>query len=328
MGTVCLAVIGTGSVGMKYIKVLRQLAGVRTVAIPTRPARHHELEQAGYTTAKDLSEAVRMGARLCIVATDTGRHMQDTLSAVDRKLDVLVEKPLATDALQASRLCGEIAEAGRKVFVGCVLRFSESLNTFRRLVSNIGRLHSVRIECQSYLPDWRPDRPYHNSYSARAEEGGVLRDLIHEIDYAGWILGWPKTLQARIRNLGRLGIESDEVADLMWETLDGCMVSVCLDYLTRPSRRHIRALGQDGTLEWDGIENITTLALADAAVRVMRSTQTRDEMFLEQAQAFIDSCQGLRNSRLATGEDGVKALAVCDAGRRASESGREEEVRY
>ncbi len=37
---------------------------------------------------------------------------------------------------------------------------------------------------QSWLPDWRPDRDYRESYSARLDEGGVLRDLVHEIDYA------------------------------------------------------------------------------------------------------------------------------------------------
>lgn len=323
-----VAVVGAGSIGMRHLRVLQRMPGVLPVAIPTRPARFKELKEDGYVAARDLLEAARMGATLCIVATDTGRHVEDAFAAVENRMDVLVEKPLSTDASEAKKLCLRTAGSGRQIFVGCVLRFSESLNRFRDLLNRIGHLHSVRIECQSYLPDWRPGRPYQELYSARAAEGGVLRDLIHEIDYAGWIFGWPKTLQARIRNLGRLGIESDEVADLMWETRDGCMVSVCLDYLTRPSRRRIRVLGEHGTLEWDGIENITTLALADATVQVMRSSQTRDEMFLEQARAFIDACQGLRNPRLATGEDGVKALAVCDAGRRASESRREEHIDY
>jgi len=325
---VTVAIVGTGSAGNKHLKVLQQMPGVLPIAIPMRPARIHKLEDDGYATVRDLSEAVRMGVVLCIIATDTGQHLQDGLSAVERGLDILVEKPLSTDALQASRLCLRATEASRKVFVGCVLRFSESLSRFREWLGNIGRLHSVRIECQSYLPDWRPERSYRESYSARADEGGVLRDLIHEIDYAGWIFGWPVALQARVRNLERLGIASDEIADLIWETPEGCLVSVSLDYLSRPSRRRMRATGEFGTVEWDGIEGMVTLVLAGGDEQVFRSSQTLEEMLLTQDLAFVEASRGNHDTRLATGEDGVRALAVCDAARQAAETRCEEKVNY
>lgn len=322
-----VAVIGTGSMGMKHLKVLREIPGVRPVAIPIRPGRLEELRKAGYLAVKDISETGRVGATLCIIATDTGRHVEDGLVAVKAGLDLLVEKPLSTDASEAKKLCLEAAGSGRQIFVGCVLRFSESLNRFRDLLNRIGHLHSVRIECQSYLPDWRPDRPYHNSYSARAEEGGALRDLIHEIDYAGWILGWPNAVQAHLRNLGRLGIKADEAADLMWET-DGCLVSVSLDYLSRPPRRFMRASGELGTIQWDGIGGTVTMALADEENQLFRYAQASDEMLLAQALAFINACHGDPDSRLATCEEGVKALSVCDAARLASENRREERIQY
>ena len=219
-------------------------------------------------------------------------------------------------------------ETGRILFVGCVMRFSDSLGRFPALLGKIGRIHSVRIECQSYLPDWRPNRHYLDCYSARADEGGVLRDLIHEIDYAGWIFGWPVALQANVKNLGRLGIEADEIAKLMWEGKGGVLVSLTLDYLTRPPRRCMTAMGEHGTLEWDGIEGTVALALAGAPLEVVRSSQTRQEAFLAQAAAFIGTQNGVCDPRLATGEEGVNALAICDAGRRASENRCEEVVIY
>ena len=323
-----IAVIGMGNIGARHLRVLRQIDNVCPVAISRRPERAKELEKLGYMTAGDLRVAADMGATFCIIATETGRHMQDGLLALENGLDVLVEKPLSVNAGEARKLCVAAEEKGRRIFVGCCLRFSESLNTFRGLVGAIGRLHSVRIECQSYLPDWRPTRPYRDSYSARADEGGVLRDLVHEIDYAGWIFGWPTALQARVRNLGRLGIDADETADLLWETVDGCVLSISLDYLSRSPRRRMRASGEWGTLEWDGVEDTVTLAPTEGAVKAEKSLQRKDEMFLEQARAFINAAQGAFEPRLATGEDGVKALAVCDAARRASLSRREEPVEY
>ncbi len=328
METLGIAVIGTGSIGMRHLKVLRQLPGIKSIAIPARAGRVRELTEAGYLAVKDLAEAMETSVAQCIVATDTGRHIRDAQAALENRLDVLVEKPLSTNAKEASLLCKRAAEAGHKIFVGCVLRFSESLNTFRNLQDRIGRLHFVRIECQSYLPEWRPNRSYHDSYSARVEEGGVLRDLIHEIDYAGWLFGWPHAIQARVKNLGRLNIESDEIADLTWETSEGCLIAITLDYLSRPHRRYMRASGEMGTLEWDGINGTVTLTLAGKDNEIFPSGQERDEMFLAQVRAFIEVSRGIYDPRLATGEDGVKALAVCDAARSASENRREETVHY
>lgn len=328
-GKLRVAIFGTGSIGTRHLGVLHQIPGLWPIAVPVRRERISQLQEAGYTAAKDLFDAVRDGATLCIVATDTGRHVKDGCAAVQAGLDVLVEKPMAINASEACRLREQAIQLGRKVYVACVLRFSESLNTFRQLVKEVGQLHSVRIECQSYLPDWRPGRPYLESYSARADEGGVLLDLIHEIDYAGWIFGWPTALQARVRNLGRLGIEAEEAADLMWETTpEGCVVSMSLDYLSRPSRRHMRALGELGSLEWDGIQGTVTLALTGAPIQIIRSSQTRDEMFLAQANAFLNTSRGIVDPRFTTAEDGVKALAVCDVARRASRNRREERVEY
>ncbi len=323
-----VAVLGTGSVGMRHLEIFRGIDGVDVVAIPVRPERRGQLEQAGYVTAIHLDDVRHRDDTCCVIATDTGRHIEDALTAIEWGMDVLVEKPLAKDAHEAHELYTRARALGRKVFVGCVLRFSESLNTFRELLPSLGALHAVRIECQSHLPAWRPTRSYRTSYSARAEEGGVLRDLIHEIDYAGWLFGWPDAVHGRLRNLGRLGIEAEEVADLSWMTASGCTVSIGLDYLSKPSRRRMRACGEFGTLEWDGIEGMLTLARAEAAPSVTRSSQTRHEMFTAQARAFLSAIRGAHEPRLATGTDGLNALAVCDAARRSSETRREEPVEF
>lgn len=321
-----VAVVGTGSAGMRHLGALHQMTDVQSIAVPRRPERVGELMERGETVARNLREAVEGGAVLGIIATDTGRHVEDGLAAMAHGLDLLVEKPLSVSAVEASRLRARAAQLGRRLFVGCTLRFSESLNTFRSWLSDVGEVHSVRVECQSFLPDWRPARPYQESYSARAGEGGVLLDLIHEIDYAGWIFGWPRTLQARLHNLGRLGIGAEERAELTWETSAGGVVSVSLDYLTRPPRRLLRACGALGTIEWDGMTGTVRVAGGGASAREMTSAQTRDETFLAQAQAFVSASHGTVDPRLATGDDGVQALAVCDAARRASASRREEPV--
>jgi predicted dehydrogenase len=318
-----VAVLGTGSAGMRHLQALRAV-GATPVAVPVRAERVAALRTAGWRTASTLAEAAAQGATRAAIATDTGRHAADAREALGLGMDVLVEKPLATTAAEARTVVDAAARLGRPVHVGCVLRGADSLATFRAWLPDLGSLHRVEVTCGSYLPDWRPGRAVEASYSARAEEGGVLRDLIHEIDYAGWLFGWPSSLQAHVRNLGRLGIASEELADLQWTTREGALVSISLDYLSRPPRRWMRAYGTGGTLAWDGIAGTVQWWPAPAgAPRDVRKAHTADELFAAQARAWLDP--GRAPDRLAAGDDGVLALAVCDAARLASE--RRAEVR-
>ena len=318
-------VMGTGSIGSRHIRVLQESGEAEVCAVPIRPTRLAELKETGVCAFGSLTEAADWGARFAIIATDTARHLTDSLQAMEHGLDVLVEKPMALDATSARRLEDHVRELSRYLFVGCTLRFSDGLKNFRNLLTRLGSLHFVRIACQSYLPDWRPSRPYRETYSARKSEGGVLRDLIHEIDYAGWLYGWPRNLVASVRNQGRLEIEADEAADLLWETEGGTVVSMSLDYLSRSPIRLMTAHGEAGALSWDGLTGSVSLHITGTDEEIFSSSQTRDQMLLDQSLAFANVCIGGSSDRIATAFDGTRALAICDAARRSS-TRRVEEV--
>ena len=324
-----MAVIGTGSIGLRHLQVLQGVPNVRPIAIPHRHDRRDELDRLGFLTSVNLGEAVKTwNIEGCIVASDTSRHLADGVDALSHGLHCLVEKPLCKNGSEANQLYRKALEADRRLYVGCVLRFCESLERVRAGLDLIGPLHAVRIECQSYLPDWRPDRPYQETYSAREDEGGVLRDLIHEVDYAGWLFGWPTSLQARLHNTGTLGIAAEETADLSWETGGGAVMTIRLDYLTRPARRRMTVCGRNGTWEWDAIMRRAVYQTPGAQREETVSAQTRDAMLADQARAFLAAVDGQVDRRLAPGLDGVRAMVVCDAARRASLSGRQEVVEY
>jgi predicted dehydrogenase len=70
------------------------------------------------------------------------------------------------------------------------------------------------------------------------------------------------------------------------------------------------------------------LQRADGSTERFRAEQSKEQLFAAQAAAFLEACAGRIDPRLATAEDGVAALAVCDAARRSSETRREEPVEY
>lgn len=253
-----------------------------------RAQRAAELEAQGIPCTADPS-----GAIAAVVATDTSRHLADARRMIEAGCHVLIEKPIAPSRAGVAELLG----ADTKIFVGCCLRFHTGLLRFREQVPSIGKPHHVRIECQSYLPDWRPGTDYKRGYAARADEGGVLRDLIHEIDYATWIFGRPREVIATLTPGTSLGIASEEAADLLWRVGDAT-VSLRLDYVTRASRRRMTAFGSEGEITWDA----------------MAEPMDRDRMMLAQAQSFLAAIEG-KPGDLATLDDAGFAIALCDAAR-------------
>src|SRR6185295_18916441 len=110
------------------------------------------------------------------------------------------------------------------------------------------------------------------------DEGGVLRDLVHEVDYALWLLGRPSTVVAMLTNTGELGIESEEAADLGWTAPGGAVVSIRLDYLSRVTRRRLLAIGEAGELELDLVAQQGVVRRLEKEAEVMPLRQDRDAM--------------------------------------------------
>jgi predicted dehydrogenase len=145
--------------------------------------------------------------------------------------------------------------------LGYNLRFSESLIAFRDLVrgGEFGRVLRFTAETAQYLPDWRPDKDYRETVSARADlGGGVLLELSHELDYLRWIFGEWDWVSAWAGRASSLEIDVEDTA-LLTIGVEGHQAStqvvgqLALDFVRRDKARTVTAICEGGTLRWDGI---------------------------------------------------------------------------
>jgi predicted dehydrogenase len=314
---------GTGSIGSRHLNVLRERLGVAAVAMPVRPERAAELSGNGVDVALSLDDARSLRPRCSIVATDTSRHIEDAIPLLAFG-DVLVEKPLAPRAEGIASLASAANRSKRAVYVAFPFRFDPGFRSLARACAQIGRLVSVRIECESYLPDWRPQRDYRESYSARASEGGVLRDLAHELDYAVRLFGRPDRVFCGVANRGILGIEAEESADLWWEARDGVPVSIHLDYLSRVSRRMVRVVGEKATVTWNVLKG-SVAQTQPGTERLEQLRVDRDGTMAAMLRAFLSEDASEREW-LATLDEGGFVAALTDAARKSAESGKVEPI--
>lgn len=313
---------GTGSIGMRHLRIFRDRLALPVLAVPSRASRRDELEKAGFPTLP-VAEGPGTAVRLVVIATDTSQHVEDVRAYLPYG-DILVEKPLAVDGTELSGMATS-PEAQARVSVAYCLRFAAGMDRFRSQLDRLGRLHEVRIEAASYLPEWRPDRDYRRSYSARPNEGGVLRDLSHEFDYAAWLFGEPNRVLARLGGGGSIGIGVDATADVLWEYVDGLIVTFRLGYLSRIPRRGMRAMGSEGELEWNGLTGSVVHRQPNRRDERWTEDAARDEMMVRQARAALGLDRDAR-SRMCSWKEGVRIVELMDAMRRSHEGGRWVEV--
>ncbi|HET7800360.1 MAG TPA: Gfo/Idh/MocA family oxidoreductase [Humibacillus xanthopallidus] len=321
--TLRVVVRGSGSIGQRHARVFRQVgADVSLWPVRDRGLGPDATDDAtGARLLDDTTGPATLRDAFVVVATDTSRHVADALEALDAGAEmVLVEKPVAPTAAAARDL--ETHPRRSAVWVAAPLRAHEGFRHVRRLVGRLDRGGAAHVWSQSWLPDWRPDRDYRESYSARADEGGVLRDLVHEIDYATVLFGSPALLGASLATGGPLEIESEQAATLLWA--GGLFdVTARLDYITRPTTRGVVVTSPDGTLEWDVVRATVshTTAAGVMTEQVFEHDLDRDIVMGTQARAALE----LRptsplDDRVARGapatlSDGIDAVRLCDEAR-------------
>ena len=245
-----IGVFGTGSIGSRHMKLLAEREA-QVIVVPQREARRSELSQQGWRTASGLKELKELGASAVVVATETTKHLEHIQQALELGFRVLAEKPLVANFKEAGLLVRDYGSRSSDVRIACCMRFDEGLQRVKSLISEIGRPYLVEIECRSYLPGWRPGRDYRQMYSTQKESGGVLLDLIHEVDYMTWLFGRPMSVSGELINTGRLGIESTELACAHLFLPENCVVSMHLDYLSRQSKRTLKIAAESGDIHYN-----------------------------------------------------------------------------
>ncbi|MBL8069005.1 MAG: Gfo/Idh/MocA family oxidoreductase [Armatimonadetes bacterium] len=307
-----VAILGTGSIGLRHYHCFSGLDGVEAVAVPARPERVRELRGDGVEAA----DAVPSDASGVVIATDTARHLADWAQFADRFC--LVEKPLAGDP--SPGLAELVRQTQGRAFTACVLRFHKTLSAFKDLIdAGPDRPQEVFIKCHSFLPDWRPGRDYRTLYSAQPGQGGALRELIHEIDYAGWIFGWPETVHGRVASTGKIEVADEDRAVFRTES-QGVKARFNFSLSSKIGARRATAIYAGETVTADLIRQ--ELAVEGRPDQNQRFNEELDGMYIRQAEAFVRAIQGGNPGPLATACEGQKALDVCQAVRLSSQTGQ------
>jgi predicted dehydrogenase len=290
-------VVGLGSIGRRHLENARALG--------------HEV------AGGRLDDAAAWRPDALVVASPTSAHLEALEWAVERGVHAYVEKSLAA---ASDGVAGTLAAAERQgltVAVGYNLRFHPALEAIRDAVASgaIGRLLSVRAEVGHYLPDWHPGEDFRRSYAARRElGGGALLTLSHELDYVRWIAGEVEEASGMVAGGSALGLDVDEVAELVLRHAGGAVSSVHMDFVDREYNRRSRWVGEKGTISWEW----DRAATAEPGARALWVDPAFDlaETYRTALADFVAAIADERPPR-CDGREGLRVLVLCEAALRA-----------
>lgn len=123
-----LAVVGVGHLGRHHARVAAETRGVELVGVHD----HHEGRAEEVARERGLSvlstlEEVAGRAQAVVIATPTSSHAELGRFFLDRGLDVLVEKPIASSLAEADDLVARARSRGRVLQVGHVERYNPAV---------------------------------------------------------------------------------------------------------------------------------------------------------------------------------------------------------
>src|SRR3954469_18236676 len=181
---------GLGSIGRRHLRNLLRLGVGDILLHRTRPDPLEEAPELPVFT--DLARALAERPDVVIVSNPTAHHLRVAVPAAEAGCHLFIEKPLSHSWDGVEELLATIR--GRKLIamMGFDLRFEPGLRRIKGLLAGgaIGRVTAIQAQVGQYLPDWHPGEDYRRGVSARKETGGgVILDLIHELDYVTWLVG-------------------------------------------------------------------------------------------------------------------------------------------
>ncbi len=305
-----LVVVGTGFWGRSHVRVLNSLRNVRVVGICDTDlkrakdvARTFEVQ---YCKSLDeiLSQREVDAATIC---TPTTTHKEVAMKAIEAGKDVFIEKPIASTSEEARELLSIAKKKGVQVAVGFVERYNPAVRYIKELVDK-RKLGKIILVIARRVTRW----------PQRIGDVGVTKDsAIHDIDIMRYLIGGDvRTVYAKT---GSLVHKFEDFSEILLNFSGGEVGFIDANWLTPRKIRKLTVTGSEATATIDYLTQETVVE--NSMKSVMPRLKWGEPLRLE-LESFVSAIRAGRPPS-ASGEDGLKALEVCEA---ALESGRTGQV--
>jgi predicted dehydrogenase len=301
-------VVGVGAFGRNHARVYHQLQQegqpVRLAAVVDSDVQRADAvaQEYGARAFGSISQMTTTfpEVQAASVVVPTIEHLKAGRALMERGIDVLIEKPLASSLVEADELIRLARERGRVAQVGHLERFNPAVRATEGLITRpmFFEVHRLSV------------------FTARSLDVDVVLDLmIHDLDV---VLAFANSPVKEIRAVG-LPILSGKVdiANVRMEFQSGCVANFTASRVSTERVRKLRFFQAAQYISVDyGRQDVMVFAVgqdgqpsANPQIKVTKPQVAAEEPLRAEILSFLHAVR-MRSQPKVTLEEGRRALAV------------------
>ncbi|MGI8644058.1 MAG: Gfo/Idh/MocA family protein [Thermomicrobiales bacterium] len=231
MTSLGVGIVGAGIISKAHARAIAALDDVRLVAVAD-PVEEAGTAVAGEFGAEWVSDAVTLYVRddvdIVVLATPSGLHAEQAVTAANARKHIVTEKPMATTPDDADRMTAAAKAAGVEMAVIFQNRFHRDALRLKRAIE--AGLFGTPI-LGNALVHWHRSQEYYDASGgwrgtwALDGGGALMNQSIHTIDLLQWIMGPIDRLSAETATLAHQ-METEDVASATLRFQNGALGAI------------------------------------------------------------------------------------------------------
>jgi len=313
-------IVGLGSIGRRHVGIIQSIfPKINIIVLRHKKYNSNDIKALGlYKCTTSVDEAIEFNPQAAIISNPPSKHIEIAKKLANKGINLLIEKPISNSSEGVQELIDICYQNKVILMTGYNMRFFPSLIEFKKQIhcKKIGKIYSIRSETGQYLPNWRPESDYRCGVSAQQKlGGGALLELSHEIDYLSWIFGGISWVKSHVSKQSDLEVDVEDSAQVIlgFKEVEGAVLTASLniDFIRHDTTRRCFAIGEKGTLLWDGIKGqVEFFEKSSTHWKVLfSSSPDRDFTYTEEIKSFFSSVDTNKKPYIS-GEDGLKAVNI------------------
>ncbi len=253
------AVIGCGHIGKRHADMILENPQAQLVALcdikPKSELGIEKFKVPFYSSMEDLLEK-EDNIDVINICTPNGHHAAQSLLALEKKIHVVCEKPMALTKGECEAVIYKSLQVSRQVFLVMQNRYSPPSIWIKDVIENklLGNIHMVQVNCY-----WNRDERYYkkDNWKGKQElDGGTLfTQFSHFLDIVYWLFGDIKDIQGNFDDFSHQNLTDFEDSGIVsFKFVNGGMG--CINYSTavwdKNLESSITVIGSKGSIKIGG----------------------------------------------------------------------------
>ena len=227
MRKINISIVGTGLMGLQHINAITKSnkANLHSIVDISKNALNlsKRYKVPLYSHVRDLLKAKNLDA--VIIATPNQLHEKHTVSFLEKKIPVLLEKPIADNIKSANKIIKSSKKNKTALLIGYHRRHNSIVSKVKKIIDSgkLGNIVSANVLCWLYK-----HKEYYKEKWRTSKGGGPLGiNLVHDIDMICYLLGPIQYVQAFTTNKTRkFKVEDTATVSLIFKSGALCTLNI------------------------------------------------------------------------------------------------------